>query len=217
MNAINYFQNKEIKLIVPTNKLEIYYLNNDPNSWIKVQKIDSPFGLSMEEFEDLWQFKPKEKLKIMVSDRIIECPRYSRSYLRSYKFSGLDHEADMNMPERIAKLLDSCKEMNPDLNQSLVNWYEHDGSIGPHSDDRSQLKRDSDIFSLSFGPAKRTFIVEAKDKSLNTIYHVNLEHNTLLIMGGKCQERYKHSVPKIRSSESNANGRRLNVTFRCFK
>ena len=113
--------------------------------------------------------------------------------------------------------------MNPDLNQSLVNWYEMDGSIGKHSDDTRQLKTNSEIFSFSFGPAKRTFTLEPKQnkqksKKEETKYNKQLEHNTLVIMGGECQTTHCHSVPKKNGNINNAvNERRLNVTFRCFK
>lgn len=211
--------NSEIIRIVPKNEEDVIYLNEDKTSWVKLKKIKSNdndrFGLTMNEFEDLWKQKPDKKLQIKIAGKLIDCPRYSKSYLQPYKFSGLDHEADMNLPERIQQLLEYCKKnLNPFLNQSLVNWYEPDGSIGKHSDDTKQLRPDSEIFSFSFGPATRTFILEPKKKDLNSkIYHIKLEHNTFIIMGGKCQQTHYHSVPKV----NNDFNRRLNVTFRCFK
>ena len=68
-------------------------------------------------------------------------------------------------------------EMNPSLNQSLVNWYEYDGSIGKHSDNNRQLQDNSDIFSYSFGPASRNFILEPKNKDLSDpILNLNTIH-----------------------------------------
>ena len=58
-------------------------------------------------------------------------------------------------------MLNLSKESNPLLNQSLVNWYEHDGSIGKHSDNMTQLIENSDIYSYTFGPAKRDFRLES--------------------------------------------------------
>ena len=93
----------------------------------------------------------------------------------------------------------------------MINWYEPNGNIGKHSDDTRQLKYDSDIISLSFGAANRIFIL--KQKSVNqSEFHVHLENNTLVIMDGKCQSTQYHLVPKSKSG-----GRRLRVTFRCFK
>ena len=101
------------------------------------------------------------------------------------------------------------------LNQSLVNWYECDRSIGKHFDDTRQLRENSDVFSYSFGPAIRNFILEPKKKEEQT-FHVKLKHNTLVVMGGQCQTTHVHSVPKIKAGEKDS-GRRLNITFRCFK
>ena len=206
--------------LTPTNQLQTIYLNSNKSSWIKLQKIDDQNGLTMPEFEELWKLKPAEKLQIKIAGKQISCPRYSKSYLKPYVFSGLVHDADMNLPERVQRLLDYCRQLKPELNQSLINWYEHDGSIGKHSDDTRQLLPDSEIFSLSFGPGKRRFIIEPKVKDdKSSSYLIELEHNTMVIMGGKCQQTHYHSVPmkKIGLFQSRQNERRLNVTFRCFK
>jgi alkylated DNA repair dioxygenase AlkB len=213
------FTKNELDLIriVPNCEEKVVYLNEDKSSWIKFKKIgkDDQLGLTMNEFEQLWKQKPDKKLQIKIAGKLIDCPRYSKSYLQPYKFSGLNHEADLDIPERIGQLLVYCQQnLNSNLNQCLVNWYESDGSIGKHSDDTKQLKPDSEIFSFSFGPATRTFILEPKKKDVNKkIYHIQLEHNTFVIMGGKCQQTHYHSVPKC----NNDFNRRLNVTFRCFK
>lgn len=172
----------------------------------------------MVEFEDLWKFKPAEKLKIKVGGVEIFCPRYSTSYLNNYRFSGLDHAADMNVPPLVQRLMDWCnKEYNdPDINQALVNWYEEDGSIGKHSDDTRQLKANSSIYSFSFGPfVNKQFFLEPKDTNELQSYCVNLVHNTLLVMCGECQKTHYHRVPK--TPPNGQDQRRVNVTFRCFE
>lgn len=210
-----------IKIVKPIETLETHYLNTDKSSWIKLQKLDSTQGITMYDFEELWCNKPNNKLKIIIAGRVIECPRYSKSYLKDYKFSGLNHEADPILPIKVQQLLERCQLHNPELNQSLINWYEHDGYIGKHSDDTKQLLPNSEIFSLSFGPSKRRFIIEPKDKRDNSqlTLQIELEHNTMIIMGGKCQVTHYHSVPKKNLGLFNQkiSERRLNVTFRCFK
>jgi alkylated DNA repair dioxygenase AlkB len=168
----------------------------------------------MDQFEELWKLKPENKLLIKIAGKIVECSRYSKTYLKSYRFSGLDHEADLNSPELVRKLLEYSQTLNVDLNQCLANWYEADGYIGKHSDDTKQLLNDSEIFSFSFGPARRMFTLEPK-KSGKRI-KVVIEHNVLVIMGGKCQLTHRHSVERVKNDDK-LNGRRLNVTFRCFK
>ena len=198
-------------------QMQTIFINKEKTSWIKIVKVPIQFGLTMAEFEQMWTLKPEEKLKIKIMGREITCPRFTKSYLKPYNFSGLIHEADMNFPDRFKDLLKYSHDMNSELNQSLVNWYEFDGSIGKHSDDIRQLKPDSDIYSYSFGPAIRNFILEPKKKdTTDPIYHIKLEHNTLVIMGGKCQLTHLHHVPKMHSGDKYS-GRRLNITFRCFR
>jgi alkylated DNA repair dioxygenase AlkB len=197
--------------------MQLIYLDKNKASWIKIIKLYPPDGLTFDEFEQLWKHKPAEKHKIILRGNLQECPRYTKVYLKPYYFSRMNHEIDTNMPDRILCLLENyAKKLNPDLNQSLVNWYESDGCIGKHSDDEGQLKKNSEIFSFSFGPATRTFVLEPKIKNENIRYKIRLEHNTLVIMGGKCQENYLHSVPRSRSIKSTLDERRLNITFRCF-
>ena len=113
---------KNIIHLEATNKIETIHLNEAKTSWIKLIKLEEPDGLSLAEFEKLWTLKPVEKLKIKIAGKIIECPRYSKSFLQPYKFSGLNHAADLNLPKRIETLLnDYAKKINPDLNQSLIN------------------------------------------------------------------------------------------------
>jgi alkylated DNA repair dioxygenase AlkB len=206
---------KKIKNEEPMTASNIWhtiYLDKSNSSWIKIVKLND--GLSMEQFEELWKMKPEKKLLIKIAGKNVECPRYSKNYLKSYRFSGFDHEADLNPPELVRILLKYSQTLNTDLNQCLANWYEADGYIGKHSDDTKQLKHDSEIFSFSFGPARRIFTLEPK-KSGKRI-SVVLEHYVLVIMGGKCQFSHRHSVEKVKNDEK-LNGRRVNVTFRCFK
>mgnify|MGYP001809881463 CR=1 FL=1 len=214
---------KEVIHVMATEQEQQIFLDAEKQSWLRVVRVEPPVGLSMAEFEELFALRPQRKLQIRIAGRLVDCPRYSASYLRSYTFSGLEHAAEPGeLPARLARLLAYCRRHYDNglgLNQSLVNWYEADGSIGPHSDDTRPLVPHSDIFSFSFGPATRSFLVEPKQKQNNSSSSksvcVQLEHNTLVIMGGKCQTTHRHSVPK--QTGSSGDGRRLNVTFRCFK
>ena len=87
-----------------TSEMQTIYVNEAKTSWIKLVKIAPPHALSMSEFEELWRLKPSEKLQIKLAGKVIACPRYTKSYLQAYTFSGLEHEADMNMPERIKSI-----------------------------------------------------------------------------------------------------------------
>ena len=59
----------------------------------------------------------------------IECPRYSQSYLKSYNFSGLNHEANLNLPV-LKNYLKIFNQLILTPTQVLINWYEPNGYIG---------------------------------------------------------------------------------------
>jgi len=206
----------EYQRVISDGNLETIFLDDKETSWIKIARLDDQTGLTIVQFEELWKLKPENRLLIKISDKIIECPRYSKSYLKSYKFSGIDHESDQNLPELVAKIFEYSKTINPKLNQCLANWYEYNGCIGKHSDDTRQLLDDSDIFSFSFGPATRYFFLEPKKNSSGKHLRIELKHNVMIIMGGKCQTTHYHSVERVKNG-SIKDGRRLNLTFRCFK
>jgi hypothetical protein len=156
-------KNKKIFInLYPTSCLETVYINKSKTSWIKLLELTSSEGLNNDEFEKLWKEKPDVKHKIKIFNKLIDCPRYTKSYLKSYFFSGLNNEAQLELPKVVDRIFQEfAKKLNPELNQSLINWYDHDGSIGKHSDDTRLLKENSDIFSFSFG-ADRIFILEAR-------------------------------------------------------
>lgn len=190
------------------------FLTQDEKSWIKYGHVDRENGgLTMQEFEELWTEKPQEKATITIYGKTITCPRYTKNYLQKYRFSGTVHQANDELPPLVKKLFEYSKNLSPSLNQCLVNFYDSDGSIGKHCDDERQIIKDSDIHSWSFGPAIRFFILEAKDKSNR--FKIKVDHNTLLIMGGRCQTTHFHQVPKIKD-KLGTDGRRINVTFRSF-
>lgn len=96
--------------------------------------------------------------------------------------------------------------------QLLINWYQDgDHYIGPHSDDESQLVKNSAIYSFSFGQT-RDFVIKSKELDYKMV--LELTNNSLIIMGGEIQKYYTHQVPK-RSIKKCPN-RRINITSRLF-
>ena len=203
--------------IEPSKEFRKIYLTDDTLSWVDVGHISTnEGGLTNEEFEELWKEKPAKKATIKIFGKTVECPRYTKNYLNPYTFSGIEHEALEKMPKVIERLYIYSKGISPNLNQCLVNFYEANGSIGKHSDNEKQIVRGSDIHSWTFGPASRYFVLESLNGSER--FKINVTHNTLLIMGGKCQEEFCHQVPKKLNIDSeDVNERRINVTFREFR
>lgn len=97
---------------------------------------------------------------------------------------------------------------NQEFNSCLLNLY-HNGEQGMswHSDDEKELRPDGYIASLSLG-AERKFVF--KHKTNNEKVSLILENGSLLLMGGKVQKYWLHSLPKSKIITEP----RINLTFR---
>lgn len=153
-------------------------------------------------------------------DKMIEVPRYFQSYGKDYNFSGVKNTSLEVPPISILqKYLDyvNSKQPNYNFNGILVNWYPDGKSyIGFHSDDESQLVKESPIYCFSFGQ-KRKFILQEKYGEKKRKDFI-VDNNSYIVMGGQCQKYYKHSIPKItKKAELESCEPRISITLRCFK
>lgn len=98
------------------------------------------------------------------------------------------------------------------LNSVFVNYYRNGKDyIGWHSDktgDLIKIKGQTIIVSLTLG-VTRPFILRRKDNH-SVKYSLNLTHGDLLIIKGKTNDYWQHSVPK----RLMINKPRINLTFR---
>lgn len=94
------------------------------------------------------------------------------------------------------------------FNSCLLNLY-HDGEEGTswHSDNEKELGEDPIIASLSLGTGRK-FVF--KHKITKQKVSVFLEIGSLLVMKGKTQEHWLHTIPKTKKVHSP----RINLTFR---
>lgn len=180
--------------------------------------IKDHLKLDQDRFEELWNLRPEVRPKIKIFDKMIEVPRYYQSYGKDYNFSGVKNTS-IEVPPTLQKYLDyvNSKEPDYDFNGILVNWYPDGKSyIGFHSDDESQLVKESPIYCFSFGQ-KRKFVLQEKYGEKKRKDFI-VSNNSYIVMGGQCQKYYKHSIPKItRKAELESCGRRISITLRCFK
>lgn len=95
------------------------------------------------------------------------------------------------------------------FNHAVVNRY-RDGRdhMGVHADNEPELGQEPLIAALSLG-ATRAFRLELKHRR-GLKRTMRLPHGSLLVMGGACQHKWRHSVPRAGPEV----GERLNVTFR---
>jgi alkylated DNA repair dioxygenase AlkB len=126
----------------------------------------------------------------------------------SYTYSGRRHEP-VPMPVAVSNLWHAVRAATgAEFDSVLANLY-RDGrdSVSWHADDEPELGPEPTIASLSLG-ASRRFAV--KCRATGERADVVLEHGDLLVMSGRSQIDYLHSVPKI----VRPIGARLNLTFR---
>ena len=149
--------------------------------------------------------------------RDIKQPRLTAWYGdAAYTYSGQRHEPRA-MPLALVEIrvqLDQRLDANFGFNTCLCNLY-RDGrdSVAWHADDEPELGAEPDIASVSFG-ASRAFQIRRANQLARRIgpqtYEVELRHGDVLIMSGRSQLDYEHSVPK----RAGAIGERVNLTFR---
>ncbi len=97
-----------------------------------------------------------------------------------------------------------------EFNCCLLNWYPNGKSgMGWHADNESTLVYDAPIASVSLGVTRKfIFKHNTQPKKIDLV----LENGSLLLMQGKTQTYWKHSLPKsLKISED-----RINLTFRVF-
>lgn len=148
-----------------------------------------------------------EQPTLRIFGRSIPAPRLTAWFgERAYTYSG-KRNAPAPMPAWVDGLRARLElEIGVRFNSALLNLY-RDGrdSVAWHADDERELGLEPTIASLSYGAARRFLI-----KGLGRSWGVTLENGDLLLMRGRAQRDFQHSVPKT----SQPVGPRLNLTFR---
>ena len=141
-----------------------------------------------------------------------------------------DRQYERYPPRPVPKCLDELRKSveratNCQFNFCLVNYYASGAdSISFHSDDEGFLGSYPAIASLSFG-ARRDFLMKHKtnlpSQQESTLpassgeMHLKLPLGSgdMILMQGKTQSNWLHSIPK-RSGKNQGDGGRINITFR---
>lgn len=169
--------------------------------------------------QQLWRELAWEQQEITLFGRRVLQPRLTAWYGdpgSSYSYSGLQLEPRPWHPLLLA-LKGTVEEASDSrFNSVLANAY-RDGndSMGWHSDNEPELGARPCIASISLG-AQRTFLLRRAPslrKPGEKSRKLSLAHGSLLVMRGKSQESFQHSVPKTRSGT----GLRINLTYRLVR
>jgi hypothetical protein len=130
----------------------------------------------------------------------------------AYKCAPRPIPESLDVLRRFTENTTGCK-----FNFALVNYYATgDDSISYHSDDERFLGLLPAIASFTLG-AKRDFLMkhkptEAKHVSETKPMKLSLASGDMILMKGKTQSCWLHSIPKRKGSEAEKG--RINITFR---
>jgi alkylated DNA repair dioxygenase AlkB len=167
-----------------------------------------PMAYASRAFNILREELPWQPGQVRVFGAIHATPRLLCGFGdHAYTYSGLTHEPSPWHPV-VNHIRSAAEGIAPGtFNTGLANYY-RDGAdtIGWHSDDEPELGAEPVIASLSLGGSRDFCIRDRATKARETI---SLESGDLLIMSGRSQLDYQHSVPR----RANATPR-INLTFR---
>jgi alkylated DNA repair dioxygenase AlkB len=166
-------------------------------------------------YEHLLQQVKWEQYHIKMFGKTLPQPRLTAWYGENgaaYAYSGIEL---MPLPFTAELLLlkNSVEAYTKqEFNSVLLNLYRNQqDSMGWHSDDEKELGDFPFIASLSLGSSRNFQLKHKTDKLLKG--KIELNHGSLLCMGGSMQSFWQHAIPK----SSIACGPRINLTFRQIK
>jgi alkylated DNA repair dioxygenase AlkB len=132
---------------------------------------------------------------------------------RPYRYSGQTLEPRGLAPP-LAPVLEAVQvRTHIPFNHVLVNRY-RDGtdSMGFHADDEAELGENPQVATVSLGATRRFVLRPRRGRDLEPLQY-NLEHGSLLVMGGTCQRQYHHGIPR----QPSVSDERVSLTFRWLR
>ncbi|KAG9302385.1 hypothetical protein G9A89_011435 [Geosiphon pyriformis] len=128
-----------------------------------------------------------------------------------YRYSGTTASVDaVEYPPTVKIIKEKIEKiLRVEFNFVLLNWYKNgEDSIGEHSDDEKGLVPDGVIACVSLGSQRALVFKNKNDRKLTKKWV--LEDGSLLVMKGKTQLYWKHSIPKQKRVIEG----RISLTFR---
>lgn len=139
------------------------------------------------------------RLQAWYADRNLKYS-YSGVMLKTNPFSTALGEIRTDIEIRLKNSFNSC----------LCNLYRNGEDYAAwHSDDEKELGRNPVIASASFGGTRKIVFKHKTDKGQEKI-EIELENNSLLLMSGALQHKWKHQLNKTKKDVD----ARINLTFR---
>lgn len=175
---------------------------------------------SMNDFEDLWNLKPKDKSRVWVYNKETgeheekQIFRSFRSYLnippkdKSIPKSWMHDELELEVPEILQKYVEDAQKEDSRYNSMTVNWYEKDDFIEPHRDCDNYMVDDYKIKIISLHePNTNPRAFKLKNVATEEVEEICFAGGVPIYLSKKNNSIYRHSVGP-------GEGRRISITFR---
>ncbi len=166
-------------------------------------------------FKSLLAETPWEQKPIKMFGKEIMQPRLTAWFGdegMSYRYSGLTMKGHVWTPTLLEIKARIEENAQVRFNGVLLNLYRNQNdSMGWHRDNEKELGLNPVIGSVSLGETRRFILRHREKKDLK--FELELTDGSFLLMKGKTQHFWQHSVPK----ENSAAGPRINLTFRIIK
>jgi len=132
---------------------------------------------------------------------LIRQPRRTRCYVHSYKYSGVPHVLEPNVPADLQNLLEETTAIYnvKDANKygtpgCLVNEYTTKRHcIHAHGDDEKQFGQLRDVVCWIEGATRRVIIRDNQEK---IILNVEMPQGLYVMKGRRFQKTYTHEIPR---------------------
>ena len=174
------------------------------SAWIETSEADRLLAALRDELA--WEHREI----LMFGRRVLQPRLIAWAGTLGYRYSGQTLEPRAPTPSTAALMGRVVEHTRVPFNHVLINRY-RDGSdsIGLHADDEPELGPDPVVATLSLG-ATRRFVLKPRRARLGASQSIEVDHGSLLVMGGTCQRHYVHGVPR----QSSVTAERISLTFR---
>jgi alkylated DNA repair dioxygenase AlkB len=131
----------------------------------------------------------------------------------AYRYSGQTLEPRLWLESLVPVLARVRAATGVEFNHVLINRYRNgQDSMGYHADNEPELGPDPVVACVSLGQARRFCLRPQARSPSEPATELSLTSGSLLIMGGTCQQHYRHALP--RQSSAALSGERVSLTFR---
>ena len=137
------------------------------NTWIEKDTLSHNIDYNI-----LWNMRPEHSDTVKIFGKEIPIPRLHKVYGIDYTFSGKTYKSEP-IPDMFNEIITYFNnKYNRNYNMLLINWYRNGlDYISMHSDNEKQIKRHSEIITLSMG-SSRTFVLQNKTTKEKFKYNI---------------------------------------------